>query len=417
MKSVMRALLAAAALFASPAFATFHLWSMSELYSSADGSVQFLELRALAGGQEFLAGHSLTASSGGLSHTFEFNSDLPGDTSGRTFLVGTQSFANLHIVTPDYIVPDGFFFQNGGSVNFAGVDTWNHGALPTNGQSLNRDGSTATNSPKNFNGVTGTVPTTVATSFNVQGLWWNDPDASEAGWGVNLIHHGNILFVSWFTYDTDGSGMWLYLSSANQTAPNTYTGGIFRSTGAPFSAYDPARFQQNQVGTGTFTFTDAGHGTFAYTVNSISQTKHIKRFIFGTQPTCDQSGAAATNFTDLWWRSPANSEPGWGVNVAQMGDVIFLSWFTYAADGKGMWIYGSSINRTTGNTFSGQLFRNTGPAFNSVPWGNATATPVGNVTLAFTDSSNGTFTYTVDGVTQSKPITRDVYATPATTCR
>ena len=121
--------------------------------------------------------------------------------------------------------------------------------------------------------------------------------------------------------------------------------------------------------------------------------------------------------TDLWWRSPANSEAGWGVNVAQMGDVIFLSWFTYAADGKGMWIYGSSVNRTTGNTFSGQLFRNTGPAFNSVPWGNATATPVGNVTLAFTDSSNGTFTYTVDGVTQSKPITRDVYAPPATTCR
>jgi hypothetical protein len=234
---------------------------------------------------------------------------------------------------------------------------------------------------------------------------------------VNLIHHGNILFVSWFTYDTDGSGMWLYLSSATQTATNTYSGDIFRSTGSSFSAYDPSKFVQTKVGTGTFTFTDAGHGTFAYGVNGISQTKRIKRYIFGTVPTCDQSGAAATNFTDLWWKSPNASEGGWGVNIAQQGDIIFLSWFTYDANGKGMWIYGSNINRTTGNTFTGALLRNTGPAFNSSPWGAVAQVVVGSATLSFSDASNGTFTYTVDGVTQTKPITRDIYAVPATTCR
>src|SRR5689334_6160388 len=107
---------------ALPASAAFHLWTLSEIYSSADGTVQFVELSTSARGQQFLTGHSLSSSNGGTSHDFDFTSNLPGDTSGHTFLVGTASFAALHIVTPDYVVPDNFFFFGGGSVNFAGVD-------------------------------------------------------------------------------------------------------------------------------------------------------------------------------------------------------------------------------------------------------------------------------------------------------
>jgi hypothetical protein len=43
--------------------------------------------------------------------------------------------------------------------------------------------------------------------------------------------------------------------------------------------------------------------------------------------------------------------------------------------------------------------------------------PAGAATLAFSDTNNGTFTYTLDGVSQSKPITRQVFATPGTVCR
>jgi hypothetical protein len=423
MKTVVRILAGLTALLALPAFASFHLWQMSELYSNADGSVQFLELRALAPSQQFLSGHSISASANGVTNTFSFENDLSGETSGKTFLIGTQSFANLHLVAPDFIVPDHFFFPAGGSVNFGpNADTWTHGALPSGTQSLNRDGSTGVNSPKNFAGTTGSVPaSTPATAFNVEALWWNDPDNSEPGWGVNVIHHGNILFVSWFTYDADGSMMWLFMSSATQSATNvnSYSGDVIRSTGAPFSNYNPATFHADLVGTGTFTFRDAGHGTFSYIVNGVTQTKNIKRYEFGALPTCDQSGAVATNFTDLWWKSPANSESGWGVNLVQQGDLIFASWFTYDATGKGLWIYGSNIARTTGNTFTGPIATNTGPPFNTVPWDATRVHPtvVGSATFAFTDANNGTFSYTVNGVTQSKPITRDVYALPATTCR
>ena len=399
---------------ANPSFAVFHLWQMTELYSNADGSVQFLELTALSSGQQFLTGHSLSVQGGG---SLDFDHDLGGDTSGRTFLVGTQGFAALGIVAPDYIVPNGFFPVGGGTITFGeGADRWTYGALPGGNQSLLRNGQTAVNSPTNFNRATGSVPASQPqpTTFNVHGLWGNDPDNSEAGWGINLALHGNIIFLSWFTYDADGTGMWLFMSNAVQTGPNTYSGDIFRTTGAPFSNYTQSSLQLNTVGNGTLTFTDQDHGTFRYTVNGITQTKQVKRFVFGPVPTCDQSGAAATNFTDLWGLP---GEGGWGVNVVQQGDLVFLSWFTYDANGRGMWLFGSQLTRTSGNTFSGTLFRSTGSPFSNYNQAQLNVVPAGTATLTFTGAGAGTFNYTVGTVTQTKNISRNVHAAPATTCR
>jgi hypothetical protein len=43
--------------------------------------------------------------------------------------------------------------------------------------------------------------------------------------------------------------------------------------------------------------------------------------------------------------------------------------------------------------------------------------PAGSATLAFSNDANGTFTYTVGGVTRTKAITRQVYAAPVTRCQ
>ncbi len=69
--------------------------------------------------------------------------------------------------------------------------------------------------------------------------------------------------------------------------------------------------------------------------------------------------------------------------------------------------------------YSGQLHRTTGPVFSASPWNPAqvTQTPVGSATFTFSDANNGTFSYTVNGVSQSKPITRYVLSTPATVCQ
>ena len=176
------------------------------------------------------------------------------------------------------------------------------------------------------------------------------------------------------------------------------------------------------VGSGTLTFTDIDTGTFAYTVNGITQTKPITREVFGQLPMCtfgiQTDLTLAYNYQDLWWAAPAGSESGWGVNLTHQGDIIFATWFTYDLDRTPLWL-AVTAPKTAAGTYSGTLYRTTGPAFNAVPFlsANVKATAVGTATFTFTDGNNGTFAYTVNGVTQTKAITREVLVASGTVCQ
>src|SRR5262249_40359129 len=61
---------------------------------------------------------------------------------------------------------------------------------------------------------------------------------------------------------------------------------------------------------------------------SVAQITDIAAYI-GTVVAGGGGGGGAANYQGLWWSSPANSESGWGVNLAHQGDIIFASWFTY----------------------------------------------------------------------------------------
>jgi hypothetical protein len=71
-----------------------------------------------------------------------------------------------------------------------------------------------------------------------------------------------------------------------------------------------------------------------------------------------------------------------------------------------------------GGVYTGTLYRTTGPAFNAIPWNpsQVVATPVGTATFSFTSIGDATFAYTVNGVSQSKPLIREVFATPTSVC-
>jgi hypothetical protein len=275
-----------------------------------------------------------------------------------------------------------------------------------------------------YNGTLG-VPVAV----NYQGLWYAAPAGSEAGWGINFTHQGDTVFASWFTFDLTGKGLWLVMT-ATKTGNGIYTGTLFQLTGPPFDAVpfpplgSPGGAAGIVVGTGTLTFTGASDGSFAYTVNGISQTKTITRQAFGTMPTCAHSAqpnlALATNYQDLWWAVPGGSESGWGINLTHQGDTIFASWFTFDRDRTPMWLV-VTAPKTAPGTFTGTLYRLTGPAFNAVPFpplgspGGAIPTSVGTATFTFTDGNTATFAYTVNGSTQSKNITRELFQPPAGT--
>src|SRR6185436_12078720 len=124
----------------------------------------FLELGVDSDGEQFLTNHALANSVGGVTSTFTFPSDLAPGTGGKRMLIATPGFVALNLVTPDYVVPNGFFSAAGGSVNFADVDTWVYPAMPGGALSLSRNGPNATNSPQNYAGQTATIQVVVQNS-------------------------------------------------------------------------------------------------------------------------------------------------------------------------------------------------------------------------------------------------------------
>lgn len=263
-------------------------------------------------------------------------------------------------------------------------------------------------------------PPLISPAFNVQGLWWRGP--SESGWGVNLTQQGETLFATWFTYDSSGAGQWLVMSNGARTGENTWSGTLYRTTGPAFNAaFGSAPVRTTPVGTATVSFTDANNGTFTATLDGVATTKPIVRQVYaGPIPACATGGTlgAQPNYQDLWWRT-GGSESGWGVNITHQGEILFVTWFTYGADGKGLWLVGSRIEKTGNGTYTGTLYRTWGAPFDLQPWSASSvrAMPVGNITLAFTDANTGVLTATVEGSTLSKPISRQVFGAPATVCR
>ena len=160
---------------ASAAHAAFHMFRIQQIYTNADGTVQFVVLRECCGtdGENQWGGVSLRVGGGG---TFVFPRNLPGgDTAGKSVLVATQGFADLGLIAPDYVIPNGFVPIGGGSLNYAGVSMVNFGPLPIDGRNaILSNGTVALNLATNFAGQTASVgaspPSAAATEFYNAGL-------------------------------------------------------------------------------------------------------------------------------------------------------------------------------------------------------------------------------------------------------
>ena len=421
---LLRAALAALSLAPAIAAATFHTFVIDQVYSNATGTIQFVVLREAsnANGQQFLAGHELTASRGGESRTFEFAGNLPSNaTAGRRALIATEGFAALGIVAPDYVIPNGFLFRPGGTIDFAGVDSLTYSVLPDDGvTALDGNGNPRSNVATNFAGVAASV-TAQQANPNHTALWWNP---AESGWGINLVHQGNILFATLFTYDTNGTVMWLVMSNgALESDGRTYSGTLFRTTGPafnanPFPPIGPANI--GTVGNMSVTFNAQDSALLVYTVNGVAVTKTIQRQVFGSRAAnCVHSTASrvgATNYQDLWW-IPAES--GWGVNITHQDNILFATLFTYDATGRGLWLVMSNGERQPDGSYSGTLFQTTGPPFNAVPFtpiGPSNITTVGTMQFRPTNGENAVLTYTVNNVPVTKQVVRQVFASPVPAC-
>jgi hypothetical protein len=111
-------------------------FQIEELYSNADGTVQYLVLHETAGSNGLQGLHlaALTSNHSGSSKTYLFTNDLPSNLTANTrVLVATEGFAALGVVVPDYVVPNQFFATDAATLIFDGTDPFGYSSLPTDG--------------------------------------------------------------------------------------------------------------------------------------------------------------------------------------------------------------------------------------------------------------------------------------------
>jgi hypothetical protein len=110
--------------------------------------------------------------------------------------------------------------------------------------------------------------------------------------------------------------------------------------------------------------------------------------------------------TGLWWNA---TESGWGVALTHQYDTIFVTMYVYDGTTNPTW-YVTSDCAVLGGGCAGTLYKTSGGRTPTTPWsGQITATPVGTMSLAFTDTDTGTMNYTINGANGSKSITRQVF--------
>jgi len=433
MRASFRWMLASAlALVATVVSADFHTFKIEQIFSNSSGTVQFILLHEAQGmnSENNWMGHALTSTHLGTTQTYTFRSNLPGavcdpyygceggGTADSRVLVGTQGFADLHLITPDFVVPNGFLAVDGGTINYAGVDQVTYGALPTDGvTAIDRNGATMPNIATNFFQQSISVKSAATVDLNQHGLTGSWYEAATGGQGFEVEVFANpssgagSTFVSWFTYDTVIGGAerqrWYTAQGQVVTGQPNAALTIYRNTGGNFNA--PPVTNAQVVGTATLSFDTCSSGQLAYTfTDGTARTGTIPLTRLTQNVTCSTTTSYPTNadfaLSGNWFGGAATSGQGFTVEVNSSSGAFFAAWYTYMPNGTaaGQRWYTAQAAFTPGlRSMPVTIYETTGGVFDTpTPPGQKTA-PVGTGTMAFQSCSAATFSYNFTGGSSS----------------
>jgi cytochrome c553 len=116
------------------------------------------------------------------------------------------------------------------------------------------------------------------------------------------------------------------------------------------------------------------------------------------------------SFSDMWWAGSAQN--GWGMSIQQhANNVQFNAIYVYDAQGQPRWYVmpGGTWNAAF-NTYTGAVYQPTSAPFNNYNTAQFVVGAVkGTVTLSYTGASTMRMTYTIDGVSGTKQMERQVF--------
>jgi hypothetical protein len=127
--------------FTPSARAAFHLWQITQVYSNASGTLQFIEMQDRPaqdpfGFQNAVNGMGIQVVSGANTNNYTVPSSptLAGDTLNHYLLFGTAGIQAAGGPAPDFTLPPSFLFTGGGTINYFALGSGNsYPALPTDG--------------------------------------------------------------------------------------------------------------------------------------------------------------------------------------------------------------------------------------------------------------------------------------------
>ena len=390
-------------------------------------------------------------------------------------------------------MPNGFVFTSNVTVSFAGVDSVTFATIPTDGtRSINRNGATATNSPKNNARAIGTVVLASNASVTLTS------NAAPAGYGaainltaavsgntptgtVSFEFSGSIGFVALpgcsaaplvngvatctapGSFQTTGSRQYrvVYSGDTNNQASSVFysqpvaiNNAVLSLSATPLPPIVGGRtavltaLVKMASPTGSVSFSDngamiAGCSQLAVSIlpdatdaaiascsfTAPTGVTGVRQYVATfTYPAGHISGRASeqasfdmrlvaqgpVDYTDMWWTG--GTENGWGMSISQHGPIQFNVIFAYDNAGKSLWYVmpGGSFN-AAGTVFTGALYLPSSAPFSAYDKSLfAVGASVGSATITYTSSSTATLVFTINGITATKSIQRQIFAAETT---
>jgi hypothetical protein len=260
-----------------------HTWDVGEVFTNADGTIQFVEFVEANGGNfETGIANGETASN---AKDFGWSGAPVANTANKRYLVGSQTFQNLtgappvDATMPLLVLP--FFFQPASdTVSFSIYDSCVFTGVPTNGvgsRSCESNTNQTTNSPTNYAGASASVIAALAPGLIDT---FQRPFLSTQNWistpaGTNLTSGGP-------TGALDG-----YLQ--------------ITASAAPLSAFNESQWAGNAI--------TAGADHVDVDLNNAGPDPVSVRVMLLT-PGCESGGTACTAWTSTT-AVPLSSGSGW----------------------------------------------------------------------------------------------------------
>jgi hypothetical protein len=401
-------------------------FSIQQVFSNADGTVQFLVIydrgqNDCDAGENLWAGQTLVSSGAGPQQTFVFPANLPTcATSGRQMLIATEGFAALGLVTPDYVIPNHFLQLPGGAVVFADVSVVRYTSLPNDGvTAIDGTGQRVPNVAINLAGASASVvPATPSPRVNInqQGLTGSWYQATTSGQGVEVEVFKDLagagtgyLQGSWFTFDAAASGgadhgRWYTFGGSVTQGTNAATLPLYQNIGGNFAA--PPETSAVRVGDVAITFSDCTTAQMTYTFTDgtgRSGTVPLSRLTPNVLCATDESLPGPSDFglSGNWFDATKKGQ-GLVFELNPAAGQLFFAWYTYAVNGQALgaagqrWYTGQAPYTPGARAIPVLLYETTGGLLDRASPVPVTA-QVGTATVTFASCGSAKLTYAFVG--------------------